>query len=100
MDSVSVNNRVQVRLTVTQIRSIFAAINTAGMLSAGRINCQPADAGDLVAAISALEKASGLDQAAVDEWCPPQGCGGLFNRKEVATSASEGRHHDATPVFG
>lgn len=68
MNSVAVTNRVQVRLTVSQIRSIFAAINTAGMLSAGRIIRQPADADELLDAISALERASGLDQATIDEW--------------------------------
>lgn len=60
---------VQVRLTVGQIRSIFSAINTAGMLSAGRIRrVDQKQTADLIAAIDTLEKASGVDQAEIDEW--------------------------------
>lgn len=68
MDSVAGKNSVQVRLTVNEIRSIFAAINTAGMLSAGRISRQPDDATQLLAAIEKLESASGMDQGEIAEW--------------------------------
>lgn len=68
MDSVAGKKSVQVRLTVNEIRSIFAAVNTAGMLSAGRISRQPDDATQLLDAIAKLENASGIDQGEVSEW--------------------------------
>ena len=68
-DSRSAKTHVQVRLTAGQIRSIFSAINTAGMLSAGRIRRHDYEQeADLVAAIAALERASGVCQADSDEW--------------------------------
>ena len=60
---------VQVRLTPDQIRSLFSAINTAGMLSAGRVRRPDhQQQADLLAAIDALERASGLCQGEADEW--------------------------------
>lgn len=68
-DCRSTRTHVQVRLTTDQIRSLFAAINTAGMLSAGRIlRHDHNQAADLEAAIGALERASGLCQGDADEW--------------------------------
>jgi hypothetical protein len=60
---------VQVKLTREQVKALFSAVNTAGRLSAGRI-CRH-DGGQefaLLAAIDALEQASGLWQADADEW--------------------------------
>ena len=68
MNAKTVKATVRVQLTVDQVRSIFAAINTAGMLSAGRVKRQPADATHLLDAIARLERATGLDQSLVDEW--------------------------------
>lgn len=61
--------RVQVRLTHEQVRAIFAAVNTAGRLSAGRV-CRHDREQEfaLLAAIDLLEQASGLWQADSDEW--------------------------------
>lgn len=67
-DSPSQTDHVQVSLTLRQIRSLFAAINTAGALSAGRIQRQDPLASDLCEAIASLEQASGVEQAQVDEW--------------------------------
>jgi len=60
---------VQVKLTKEQVKALFSAINTAGKLSAGRI-CRPDREQEfaLLAAIDALEQASGLCQADADEW--------------------------------
>lgn len=60
--------RVQVALTTQQIRSLFAAVNTAGLLSAGMVDAQPADCDALCDAIAVLEAASGIGQSDVDEW--------------------------------
>ena len=69
VDCRSPKTHVQVRLTTGQIRSLFAAINTAGMLSAGRIRRPDLQQeADLLAAIDALETASGISQGATDEW--------------------------------
>lgn len=60
---------VQVCLTPAQVRSLFAAINTAGLLSAGRIRRHDRQQeADLESAIAALEQASGVSQGATDEW--------------------------------
>lgn len=68
-DCRSPKSHVQVCLTQAQIRSLFAAINTAGMLSAGRIRRPDhKQEADLMAAIDALEAASGISQGATDEW--------------------------------
>lgn len=68
-DCRSAKPHVQVRLTPGQIRSLFAAINTAGMLSASRVRRHDqAQEADLLAAIEALEQASGISQGATDEW--------------------------------
>ena len=67
-DCRSAKTHVQVRLTPRQVKSLFSAINTAGMLSAGRIRRLDEYADDLEAAIDALERASGLCQADADEW--------------------------------
>jgi len=60
---------VQVRLTLEQVEALFSAVNTAGRLSAGRI-CRHDREQEfaLLAAIDALEQASGLWQADADEW--------------------------------
>lgn len=61
--------RVQVRLTHEQVKALFSAVNTAGRLSAGRICRRDRDQEfALLAAIDALEQASGLWQADADEW--------------------------------
>jgi hypothetical protein len=68
-DCRSAKTDVQVRLTPDQIRSLFAAINTAGMLSAGRVRRRDRQQeADLCEAIDALEQASGISQGATDEW--------------------------------
>lgn len=68
-DCRSPKTHVQVRLTPDQIRSLFAAINTAGALSAGRVRRHDwRQEDDLLAAIDALERASGLCQGEADEW--------------------------------
>lgn len=60
---------VQVRLTHEQVKALFSAVNTAGRLSAGRICRHDRDQEfALLAAIDALEQASGLWQADADEW--------------------------------
>ena len=59
---------VQVRLSPDQIRSLVAAINTAGRLSAGRILRRDPLEDDLMDAIEKLERASGLCQGEADEW--------------------------------
>lgn len=59
---------VSVTLSVNEIRSLFAAVNTAGMLSAGRVDNRDALEGALVSAITKLEAASGVDRETVDEW--------------------------------
>lgn len=68
-DCRSKETRVQVKLTREQVKAVFSAINTAGRLSAGRI-CRHDRRQDfaLLAAIDALEQASGLWQADADEW--------------------------------
>jgi hypothetical protein len=60
---------VQVKLTREQVKAVFSAINTAGRLSAGRIcrNDREQEVA-LLAAIDAIEQASGLWQADADEW--------------------------------
>lgn len=60
---------VQVKLTKEQVKALFSAVNTAGRLSAGRI-CRRDREQEcaLLAAIDALEQASGLWQADADEW--------------------------------
>lgn len=60
---------IQVSLNRRQIRSIFAAINTAAMLSAGRIQRrdEPQDR-SLFAFVSAVERATGILLEEVDEW--------------------------------
>ncbi len=62
-------SHVQVKLTPEQVKALFSAINTAGWLSAGRI-CRHDREQEfaLLAAIDALEQASGLWQADADEW--------------------------------
>ena len=60
---------IQVSLTRRQIRSIFAAINTAAMLSAGRIyRRDEAQDRALAALISTMERATGVLLEEVDEW--------------------------------
>jgi hypothetical protein len=68
-DCRSGRTRVQVRLTRDQVEALFSAVNTAGRLSAGRI-CRRDREQEcaLLAAIDALERASGLCQADADEW--------------------------------
>ena len=60
---------IQVSLTRRQIRSIFAAINTAAMLSAGRIHRRD-EAQDraLAAFILTMERDTGILLEEVDEW--------------------------------
>ena len=60
---------VQVNLTREQVKALFSAVNTAGRLSAGRV-CRHDQKQEfaLLAAIDALEQASGLWQADADEW--------------------------------
>lgn len=68
-DCRSGKTHVQVRLTLRQVESLFSAVNTAGMLSAGRVRRRDAERdGDLLEAIDALERASGLCQSNADEW--------------------------------
>jgi hypothetical protein len=60
---------VQVKLTPDQVKALFSAVNTAGRLSAGRIRRHDREQEfALLAAIEALEQASGLWQADADEW--------------------------------
>jgi len=60
---------VQVKLTKEQVKALFSAVNTAGRLSAGRICRHDREQESaLLAAIDALEQASGLCQADADEW--------------------------------
>jgi hypothetical protein len=68
-DCRSGKDRVQVKLTREQVEALFSAVNTAGRLSAGRI-CRHDREQEfaLLAAIDALEQASGLWQADADEW--------------------------------
>lgn len=68
MDCHADRTRFQVALTEPQIRGIFAAINTAGLLSRGRILRHQRHEAALVAAIERLERASGIEQAEVEEW--------------------------------
>lgn len=68
MDCHADRTRFQVALTESQIRGIFAAINTAGLLSRGRILRRQRHEDALVAAIDRLERASGVEQAEVEEW--------------------------------
>lgn len=68
-DCRSGKTHVQVRLTPRQVESLFSAINTAGRLSAGRVlRHDYKQQADLMAAIDALERASGLCQGKADEW--------------------------------
>jgi hypothetical protein len=60
---------IQVSLTRRQVRSVFAAINTAAMLSAGRIQRRDESQDMALAAlISTMERASGVLLEEVDEW--------------------------------
>ena len=59
---------VQVSLTIDQVQSLFSAINTAGLLSAGRIRRLQPQEESLSAAIESLESASGLLQSEAGEW--------------------------------
>lgn len=68
MDCLTQATHIQVRLTRDEIRSIFAAINTAGLLSRGRVKRRSPLDGALLSAIEKLEDRSGLVQAAEDEW--------------------------------
>ena len=68
MDCATQPTHIQVRLTRDEIRAIFAAINTAGLLSRGRIKRRSPLDQSLLSAIAKLEDRSGLVQAAEDEW--------------------------------
>lgn len=68
MDCHADRTRFQVALTESQIRGIFAAINTAGLLSRGRVRRRQRHEAALVSAIERLERASGIEQAEVEEW--------------------------------
>jgi hypothetical protein len=59
---------VSVTLSVSEIRSLFSAVNTAGMLSSGRVVDRDALEGALVSALAKLEDASGVERETVDEW--------------------------------
>lgn len=68
MDCHSATAGIQVGLTLDEIRSLFSAINTAGLLSQGRIKrVSPLDY-DLQEAVRKLEHESGLFQSDEDEW--------------------------------
>lgn len=56
---------VQVSLSKTEIKAIFAAINTADTVTAGVVEHQRFS---LVSAIAKLERASGIDRCSVEEW--------------------------------
>jgi hypothetical protein len=62
------SRNVSVTLSVSEIRSLFAAVNTAGMLSAGRVADRDALEGTLMSALAKLEDASGVERETVDEW--------------------------------
>ncbi len=62
------SRNVSVTLSVPEIRSLFAAVNTAGMLSSGRVAERDALEGTLMSALSKLEDASGVERETVDEW--------------------------------
>jgi hypothetical protein len=57
--------RVQVSLDVTEIKAIFAAINTADTVTAGVVEHQRFS---LVSAIAKLERSSGVDRCSIEEW--------------------------------
>lgn len=57
--------RVQVSLDMTEIKAIFAAINTAGTVTAGVVEHQRYLLGGV---IKKLERASGIDCCSVEEW--------------------------------
>ncbi len=59
---------ISVILSVNEIRSLFSAVNTAAMLSAGRVVDRDSLEGRLVSAIAKLESASGVDRTCVEEW--------------------------------
>jgi len=59
---------VVITLTAAEVRSIFSAVNTAGMLSSGRVVERDSLEGPLVSAVEKLESASGLHAEDVDEW--------------------------------
>ncbi len=68
-DCRSGKTRVQANLTRDQVKALFSAVNTAGLLSAGRIRRHDSKQEiALLAALDALEQASGLCQADADEW--------------------------------
>lgn len=68
MDCHPNNTGIQVDLTRDEIRAIFSAINTAGLLSQGRIKRHSPLDRDLDDAIAKLEHKSGLFQGDEDEW--------------------------------
>ena len=68
MDCHPSNTGIQVDLTRDEIRAIFSAINTAGLLSQGRIKrVSPLDF-DLDEAVKKLEHYSGCFLSEEDEW--------------------------------
>jgi hypothetical protein len=68
-DCRSGKTRVQVKLTRDQVKALFSAVNTAGLLSAGRIRRHDSKQEiALLDALAALEQASGLRQTDADEW--------------------------------
>ena len=65
----SAKTGIQVSITRRQIRSVFAAINTAAMLSAGRIHRRDESQDRALASfISTMERATGFLLEEVDEW--------------------------------
>lgn len=68
MDCHSEIDLIQVSLTRDEIRSIFSAINTAGLLSQGRIKRHSPLDRDLDDAVAKLEAESGLFQSDEEEW--------------------------------
>ena len=63
----SVTGSVQVSLGATEIRAIFAAINTAELVTAGVVR-HPQCGSALLRAIEKIERASGVCRCSVDEW--------------------------------
>lgn len=68
MDCATQTTHIQVRLTRDEIRAIFSAINTAGLLSQGRIKRHSPLDRDLDDAVAKLEHCSGLFQGDEEEW--------------------------------
>lgn len=60
-----VTRTVQVSLSATEIKAIFATINTADTVTAGAVEHQRYS---LLSVIEKLERASGIDRCSVEEW--------------------------------